>query len=138
MKILRHPLTEMLAIAVAVAGLFLFALPVKAADPYPGAYWPIRTQHGTHSAAAIAVTNATDTNVDVVSLTCAAACYYAFFVSNASTAALSSIATTGIVNATNTTTQFLPSNVPVTHSIQSGTHIVIIAVSTGGTFHFTE
>ena len=129
-----RPLTEAAAIFLAVALMFLFAMPVRAADPYPEAYYPIRTQHGTHSSNAIASTNTTQAGVDVVRLWCVTACYYAFSATNGITVAKLRAS----IKAANSTTHFLPANVPINEKIGSGQWLLIISVSTGGAFHFTE
>ena len=131
-RFLRHPVAEFAAIALALVVFLLFAVPVKAAE-----YFPVKTYHNTYTSTAQAVTEATIS--PVVRLTCTTACYYALATTTAnSTSASSILASAQSINATSTTTHYLPADVPVEHNAGRGVFLLIIQVSSSGIFHFTE
>lgn len=115
--------------AFALILALLLALPAAAQD-----WRPITTQHGYVVANAQGTTTAMSAGVGAVRLTCTAACYYAFGVSNGTS--FSNLRAT--LAATNSSTHFLPANIPVRHLIGEGEFILFIQVSSAGEFHVTE
>jgi len=115
-----------------LAAIVLYVQPVAADE-----YYPLKTHLKAFTGTSSSLATPTSSNIDVLRISCTAACYVAF-ASTPTAGAAGMAAYAATPSASETTSIYIPADLPEYFRVSGRVDVAVIQVSAGGTLHVTE